>query len=113
MTARSRRPPAWLLNGLLPFDPASVPSEVIAGARSRRWRSPRSWATRRSPGRRSITGLYTILLPVALFAIFGSSRHLVVGADSATAAIMATGLVGHGRRRRLDRSTSRWPRWRR
>ena len=30
-----------------------------------------------------------ILIPMALFALFGSSRHLVVGADSATAAILA------------------------
>jgi MFS superfamily sulfate permease-like transporter len=43
-----------------------------------------------------ITGLYTLLLPVLLFAFFGSSRHLVVGADSATAAILATGLVATG-----------------
>jgi sulfate permease, SulP family len=41
-----------------------------------------------------ITGLYTILFPLAVFAIFGSSRHLVVGADSATAAILAAGLAG-------------------
>ncbi len=41
-----------------------------------------------------ITGLYTILIPTALFALFGSSRHLVVGADSATAAVLAAGLVG-------------------
>ena len=41
-----------------------------------------------------ITGLYTMLIPTALFALFGSSRHLVVGADSATAAILAAGLVG-------------------
>jgi high affinity sulfate transporter 1 len=41
-----------------------------------------------------ITGLYTLLVPVAVFAIFGSSRHLVVGADSATAALLAAGLVG-------------------
>jgi high affinity sulfate transporter 1 len=41
-----------------------------------------------------ITGLYTILIPMALFALFGSSRHLVVGADSATAAILAAGLAG-------------------
>ena len=31
------------------------------------------------------------LIPMALCAIFGSSRHLVVGADSATAAILAAG----------------------
>ena len=41
-----------------------------------------------------ITGLYTILIPIAVFAILGSSRHLVVGADSATAAILAAGLAG-------------------
>lgn len=40
-----------------------------------------------------ITGLYTMFLPSLAFAIFGSSRHLVVGADSATAAIVAAALV--------------------
>src|SRR3954462_738445 len=43
-----------------------------------------------------ITGLYTILIPIAAFAIFGSSRHLVVGGDSATAAIMFAGIAGLG-----------------
>ncbi len=41
-----------------------------------------------------VTGLYTLLLPLVAFAIFGSSRHLVVAADSATAAIFASGLSG-------------------
>ncbi len=41
-----------------------------------------------------ITGLYTMLVPMVLFAFFGSSRHLVVSADSATAAILAAGLAG-------------------
>ena len=40
-----------------------------------------------------VTGLYTILLPLAIFAVLGSSRHLVVGADSATAAIMFAALT--------------------
>src|SRR6202795_2859091 len=40
-----------------------------------------------------ITGLYTMLLPMLAFAIFGSSRRLVVSADSATAVIVATALV--------------------
>lgn len=38
------------------------------------------------------TGFYTLLLPLLAFAIFGSSRYLVVAADSATAAILAGGL---------------------
>ena len=41
-----------------------------------------------------ITGIYTLALPVIVFALIGSSRHLVVGADSATAAIMFAALIG-------------------
>ena len=40
-----------------------------------------------------ITGLYTLFLPVLVFALAGSSRHLVVSADSATAAMVAAGLT--------------------
>lgn len=36
-----------------------------------------------------VTGLYTALAPVLLFALLGSSRHLVVAADSGTAALLA------------------------
>ncbi len=41
-----------------------------------------------------VTGLYTLLAPLAAFAAFGSSQYLVVAADSATAAILAGGLTG-------------------
>jgi sulfate permease, SulP family len=41
-----------------------------------------------------VTGFYTLLLPLLAFAVFGSSRYLVVGADSATAAILAGKLAG-------------------
>ena len=40
-----------------------------------------------------VTGLYTLLLPVIAYAVLGGSRHLVVAADSATAAILASMLV--------------------
>ncbi|GAA3628207.1 SulP family inorganic anion transporter [Microlunatus ginsengisoli] len=43
-----------------------------------------------------ITGLYTVLFPAVLFGLLGSSRLLVVGADSATAAILAGGLGALG-----------------
>jgi SulP family sulfate permease len=39
-----------------------------------------------------ITGLYTVLLPLVAFAVFGSSRHLIVAADSATAVIFSSPL---------------------
>ncbi len=38
------------------------------------------------------TGLYTLIFPALMFALLGSSRHLAVAADSATAAILAAGL---------------------
>jgi len=41
-----------------------------------------------------VTGLYTIIFPTLVFALLGSSRLLVVGADSATAALLAAGLTG-------------------
>jgi MFS superfamily sulfate permease-like transporter len=40
-------------------------------------------------GTPTVTGLYTILLPLVAFVVFGASRQLVVAADSATAAILA------------------------
>ena len=40
-----------------------------------------------------VTGLYTIVFPTVLFALLGASRLLVVGADSATAAILSAGLA--------------------
>jgi MFS superfamily sulfate permease-like transporter len=43
-----------------------------------------------------VTGLYTLLLPVIAFAVLGASRHLVVSADSATAAILAATLAAPG-----------------
>lgn len=43
-----------------------------------------------------VTGLYTIIFPTVIFALLGSSRLLVVGADSATAAVLAAGLTGLG-----------------
>ena len=41
-----------------------------------------------------VTGLYTLLLPMAVFSVLGSSRHLVVCADSATAALLGATLAG-------------------
>jgi MFS superfamily sulfate permease-like transporter len=41
-----------------------------------------------------VTGLYTIIFPALAFALFGASKLLVVGADSATAAVLAAGLGG-------------------
>lgn len=54
-----------------------------------------------------VTGLYTLLLPLAAFALLGSSKLLVVGGDSATAAILAAGLVAAAIPG-VDPGSSRW-----
>jgi len=83
-----------LLQGLLPIKASQVPGELIAGLTLAALAIPEVIGYTKIAGMPLITGLYTILIPMALFAICGSSRHLVVGADSATAAILAAGLVG-------------------
>ena len=83
-----------ILQGVLPIKDAQVPAEIIAGITLAALAVPEVMGYTKIAGTPVITGLYTILIPMALFAFFGSSRHLVVGADSATAAILAAGMVG-------------------
>jgi len=83
-----------ILQGVLPIKGAQVPAELIAGLTLAALAIPEVMGYTKIAGTPVITGLYTILIPMALFALFGSSRHLVVGADSATAAILAASLVG-------------------
>ena len=83
-----------ILEGVLPLRPSQIPAEIIAGLTLAALAIPEVMGYTKISGTPVITGLYTILIPMALFAVLGSSRHLVVGADSATAAILAAGLVG-------------------
>ena len=90
---RRRSFPIPLLQGILPFDRSRLGPEIIAGTTLAALAMPEVMGYTKIAGMPVVTGLYTILLPVLVFAILGSSRHLVVGADSATAAIMAAGLT--------------------
>jgi SulP family sulfate permease len=88
------KPRLPFLQGMLPIIGNQVPTEIMAGVTLAALAVPEVMGYTRIAGMPVITGLYTILIPMALFALLGSSRHLVVGADSATAAIMAAGLGG-------------------
>ncbi len=66
--------------------------DVLAGINLASIDIPQVLGYARIAGMPIVTGLYTVLLPLVAFAIFGSSRHLVVAADSATAAILAGSL---------------------
>src|SRR5512136_2694950 len=97
MTAATTKAPGRqlpILQGVLPINSKQVPLDIVAGITLAALAIPEVMGYTKIAGMPVVTGLYTILIPTAIFALFGSSRHLVVGADSATAAIMAAGLAG-------------------
>jgi sulfate permease, SulP family len=75
--------------GLFPFDKSRIPAEILAGVTLAAVSIPAVMGYTKIIGTPVLTGLYTLLLPILAFVLFGSSRHLVVSADSATAAIVA------------------------
>ncbi len=83
-----------LFQGILPLRGATIGNDIVAGIVLAALGIPEVMGYTKIAGTPIATGLYTLILPALVFAIFGSSRHLVVGADSATAAIMAAGLSG-------------------
>ena len=95
-TATATRPKRALpiLSGVLPVERSRIGAEAVAGVTLAALAIPEVMGYSNIAGMPVITGLYTLVLPLLVFAVFGSSRHLVVGADSATAAVMASGLAG-------------------
>jgi SulP family sulfate permease len=83
-----------LLKGLLPLRREQVVPDILAGITLAALALPEVLGYTKIAGTPVITGIYTLLLPMLLYGVFGASRHLVVGADSATAAILAAGLSG-------------------
>jgi sulfate permease, SulP family len=81
-----------VFRGILPISAAGIARDAVAGIALAAVDVPQALGYARIAGMPLITGLYTLLLPLALFAMFGSSRYLVVAADSATAAILIGGL---------------------
>src|SRR3974390_382 len=82
-----------VLQGLLPLEKAQLGPDIVAGITLAALGIPEVMGYTKIIGTPIITGLYTLFLPVLMFALFGSSRHLVVSADSATAAMVAAGLT--------------------
>jgi sulfate permease, SulP family len=83
-----------LFRGLRPLQRAGVVRDVLAGVVLAAMDIPQVLGYTKIAGMPVVTGLYTLLLPLVAFAAFGSSRYLVVAADSATAAIFAGGMTG-------------------
>ncbi|MCE2575377.1 SulP family inorganic anion transporter [Komagataeibacter sp. FNDCR2] len=66
--------------------------DIVAGVSLASMNIPQVLGYTRIAAMPAVTGLYTVLLPLVAFACFGASRHLVVAADSATAAIFSSAL---------------------
>jgi high affinity sulfate transporter 1 len=81
-----------LFQGIKPVKRAGAVRDALAGAFFAAMDIPQVLGYTRIAGMPIVTGLYALLLPLLAFATFGSSRYLVVSADSATAAILRSGL---------------------
>jgi len=92
--AAGYRPRMRVLAGLLPLERRRWLPEAVAGATLAALAVPEVLGYARIAGMPVVTGLYTMLLPPVVFVLLGASRQLVVGADSATAAILAAALAG-------------------
>jgi len=82
-----------LFAGLRPLGLRAALGEILPGITLASMNVPQVLGYTRIAGMPVITGLYTALLPTVAFAVFGASRHLVVAADSATAAIFSGALA--------------------
>ncbi len=83
-----------LFQGIKPVKRAAALRDALAGIVFAAVDIPQALGYTRIAGMPVVTGLYGLLLPLLAFATFGSSRYLVVAADSATAAILRSGLNG-------------------
>ena len=78
--------------GVRPVSRGGALRDGLAGVILASTNIPQVLGYTRIAGTPVITGLYTAFLPLLAYTLFGSSRHLVVAADSATAAIFSSSL---------------------
>jgi SulP family sulfate permease len=78
-----------LFQAIRPVTQAGTVRDALAGFQLAAMNIPQALGYTRIAGMPIVTGFYTLLLPLLAFAVFGSSRYLVVAADSATASILA------------------------
>jgi hypothetical protein len=67
-----------LFQGLLPLKREQVVPDILAGVTLAALALPEVLGYTKIAGVPVITGIYTMLLPMLLYGIFGASRHLVV-----------------------------------
>ena len=91
-----------LFTSVLPNGKTEIRGDLIAGITLATVAIPQAIGYANIAGMPLATGLYTLLIPSLLFAVFASSRHLSIGADSSTALILAGGLTAVAARGSAD-----------
>src|SRR5262245_2645087 len=96
--ADNQQTTAWLqrlsrvapgLPDLLAYRPADLSSDIIAGLSVAAVALPVGVAYAELAGFKPEVGLYASVLPLVAYALFGTSRQLIVGPDAATCALVA------------------------
>src|SRR5580658_8670642 len=102
MSRNSQSPTDWVerlyrvvpgVPDLLNYPRADLPSDIIAGLSVAAVALPVGVAYAQLAGFRPEVGLYASILPLIAYAIFGTSRQLIVGPDAATCAIVAAAVA--------------------
>ena len=86
------------LPALARYERRDLPHDIAAGVAVAAMAIPGSVATAQLVGFSPVVGLYASSLPLIAYALFGTSRQLMVGPSAATAAIVAAGRRAAGRR---------------
>lgn len=94
--AGSKRKFARVVPGLallLPYDRANLPHDLIAGLSVAAVALPVGVAYAQLAGFNPAVGLYSSILPLVAYAIFGTSRQLIIGPDAATCALVTAAVT--------------------
>ena len=83
-----------VFSGLRGFTWASFPSEISAGITLAALIIPLNIGYAQVAGLPPVFGLYAGIVPLAVFALFTSSRHMVGSPDAPISAIMGAVLIG-------------------
>ena len=81
------------LPALWPYNPANFSHDLIAGLSVAAVALPVGVAYAQLAGFNPSVGLYSSILPLVAYAIFGTSRQLIIGPDAATCALIAAAVA--------------------
>ncbi|HEX5640620.1 MAG TPA: SulP family inorganic anion transporter [Burkholderiaceae bacterium] len=81
------------LPALARYEQRDLPHDIAAGVAVAAMAIPGSVATAQLVGFSPVVGLYASSLPLIAYALFGTSRQLMIGPSAATAAIVAAGVA--------------------